>query len=168
MPSLSQISNNFFLNLINRLGVRPPPPESFLLSNVVQPVTIVDSDISLPAILTTQTLDTASSTGPQAAPAAGTLLADTGALSAGIFSFFVSIGINAGANQCDFILGRRNAANAAYVWRQQGCVSPTGIGFITFSFTAKMLASERLRIEELAAGGALTSVEANIFASQIS
>lgn len=115
MPSLSQISANFFVSLINRLGVRPPPAEAFLLSNVVQPVSIVDSDISLSAVATTQLLDAPLSAGELVAQAAATVMADTGAMPAGNYTLFINLGVS-GAGGMDINIVRRNAANTADIW----------------------------------------------------
>src|SRR5437879_1036974 len=88
-PSLSEITANFFVNLINRLGVRPPPADAFLLSNVVTPVSIVDADISIPAQLTTFLLDVPFTAGELLAPVANTVLADTLAQPAGNYNVFI-------------------------------------------------------------------------------
>jgi len=119
MPSLSQITNNFFITLINRLGVRPPPPESFLLSNVVNPVSIVDADVTLSAVTGSLLLDTPFTTGIQLVPPAGTLLADTGAQPAGNYSMYIEVSWRDGANNVSIEIQRRNAANAANIWTMQ-------------------------------------------------
>jgi hypothetical protein len=168
MPSLSQITATFFVDLINRLGVRPPPAEAFLLSNVVQPVSIVDAGISIPTIQTTQLLDGSFSAGLLTSPIAGTILADTGPLAAGTYSIFAMIGVdNAVAGGIDFILGRRNAANAAYVWRQAGLINSTSQGNRSWALTVKLLLNERIRFEELAGSTPGAQVEANIFVQLI-
>jgi len=159
-PFLSNITSTFFINLINRLGVRPPPPAAFLMSNVVTPVSIVDSDISIPATLTTQRLDSASSAGIQAAPAGGVVLADTGAQPAGNYLVFAMIGTANVGGISDYIVGRRNAANAAYLWRQVFSMNTaTGIQQIPMFLT--LLLNERIRVETNLATTA--SVEANLF-----
>jgi len=145
MPSLSQITNKFFVSLIDRLGVRPPPPESFLLSNVVQPVSIVDSDISIPAVLTTQILDTGITSGVRIAPVANTLLADTGPMAAGTYQVLLMLGVGNVAGGADFEIERRDAANAANIWSQLGFMNTNGPGLSFYSFVAVLQASERLR-----------------------
>jgi hypothetical protein len=165
MPSLSQISNNFFLNLINRLGVRPPPAESFLLSNVVQPVSIVDADIVIPAVVTSQTLDTPFTVGSQALAAANTVLADTGALVAGTYLVYVTVGKITGANAMDFRIQRRDAANAVNVWDIWGTCDSASQGFITSQFTAVLLVNERIRVIENTLS--TTTAIVNIFVSKL-
>ena len=165
-PFLSNITNTFFVDLINRLGVRPPPPDGFDLINTVQPVSIVDSNIPLQAIVTTQTLDAPFSAGVQAAPAAGLVLADTGQQIAGTYSVYILVGLRNVVGACDFILARRNAANAADVWRQVFNMPNTGPYLFNLSFTARLLANERIRITEDQLGSA--TIEANIWLQQIS
>lgn len=165
MPSLASITATFFVNLINRLGVRPPPDEGFLLSNVVQPVSIVDADIAIPAVLTTQVLGTPFSTGIQAAPGAGVLLADTGVQPAGNYSVLILVGVRNVAGGCDFVIERRNAANAANIWRQVGTLHLTNNGTYQVSFTARLELNERFRIETDTGG--TNTIEANLWIVQV-
>lgn len=167
MPSLSQISNNFFLNLINRLGVRPPPPESFLLSNVVHPVSIVDSDITLSAIATTQLLDTPFTIGASAAPALNTVLADTGAQPLGNYSLLVIMTCADPVNSPQFQIQRRDAANAVTIWSQifYATNSIAGNNFVAYVIPLRisLLLNERIRILNSLAGGAGSVYQASIW-----
>jgi len=166
MPSLSKISANFFVNLITRLGVRPPPAEAFLLSNVVQPVSIVDSDISIPAVLTTQILDTPFTAGAQAAPAVNFIMADTGAQPAGNYQLYIFVGTQTAGGGGDFAIERRDAANAANIWTQLASVLPTGSNTFQLSATLKLQLNERLRIRcTVGAGG---TWQASIWLLQVS
>lgn len=167
-PSLSQITANFFVNLITRLGVRPPPDSAFLLSNVVQPVTIVDTDIAIPAVTTTQLLDGAFSQGVQAAPGAAVLLADTGPQVAGNYNVLILVGSpNAAGGGTDYIVERRNAANAANIWRQVGSLTNGTQGVIVaLAFQAKLLLNERIRVET--STGGTGAIEVNIFLTPVS
>jgi hypothetical protein len=166
MPSLSQIQNTFFVNLINRLGVRPPPPEAFLLSNVVQPVSIVDSDITLSAVATTVLCDGVNSAGLLAAPAAGTILADTGAEPAGNYATFIMYSIDGvGTAATTIIIARRNAANNADIWAQ---IIGLGSGadstsVVPVQMRIALLLNERLVIRMGAAALAGGSIQASIF-----
>jgi hypothetical protein len=163
MASLSRITATFFVTLINRLGVRPPPPNGFELISTVQPVSLVDSDITIPTQLTTALLDVPASTGIAASPAAGTVLADTGALPAGNYNIVVTIGINnAGAGTVgDFSIARRNAANNADVWAQAGSVALTGTNFIVFAGQVRLLLNERIRVVTITI--ATVNYQANIW-----
>lgn len=143
MPGLSQITATFFLDLINRLGVRPPPPEAFLLSNVVQPVSIVDSGVVLTATSSTAILGGPLTQGILAAPALGTLLADSGAVAVpGNFTFTLFLGTD-DASTRTAVVARRNAANSADVWAQ---LISSGIGSVLgpFTMTVALLLNERL------------------------
>jgi hypothetical protein len=167
MPSLTKITANFFVGLINRLGVRPPPEEAFLLSNVVQPVSIVDSDIALPAVVTTQLLGSSFSQGLAAAPVAGgVLLADTGPQPLGNFNVLILVGQNNTAGGADFIIERRNAANAANIWRQVFATTTTAPSPFVFSAQVHLELNERIRV--ITEIGGTGDIEANIFLTQVS
>lgn len=143
MPSLSQITATFFLDLINRLGVRPAPPEAFLLSNIVQPVSIVDSGVVLTATASTAILGGPLTQGILVAPALGTLLADAGPVAApGNFTYTFLIGSD-DANPRNVVVVRRNAANNADVWAQ---LIGIGAGAVLgpFSMTISQLLNERV------------------------
>jgi hypothetical protein len=167
MPSLSQITANFFLGVINRLGVRPPPSEAFLLSNVVQPVSIVDSDVALAAVATSQLLDTPFTAGRLVAPAANTVLADTGPQPAGNYLIFLMLTVTDGAGVNEFALERRNAANSANIWShffltQGGAVSIVPLNLL-FTFRIVLNLNERFRIENTTALSAGSPVQASIW-----
>jgi len=145
MPFLARITNTFFINLINRLGVRPPPPEGFELSNVVQPVSIVDVEGTIPTSSSTAIMDTPFSGGEVAAPAADATLADTLAQPAGNYFVIVMIGSGGEGLSVPKRLRRRNAADAADVWSQLVDGGSLGNPFM-FSFRITLLLNERLRI----------------------
>lgn len=166
MPTLSKITNNFFVSLINRLGVRPPPPDSFVLSNVVTPVSIVDTDVALTSVSTSQLLDTANSVGEQLVPAANTVLADTGAQTPGNYLLQILIsGIDA-VNTPVIALQRRNAANAANIW-EHSFYAPSGAAVaqvkVILNIRVTLLLNERVRVINLNVGGAASRYYSNIF-----
>lgn len=148
MPQLARITSTFFISLLNRLGIRPPFDEGFLLSNTVQPVSLVDSDISLQAVSTTINCDTPFSAGAKAAgTAANTVYADTGALSAGTYALFILGGFDMTAGTFEtFLLQRRNAANAANIWEQYVIMGTGNTGTLAISMTVTLLDQERIRI----------------------
>lgn len=168
MPSLSQISANFFLNLINRLGVRPPPPEAFLLSNIVQPVSIVDTDVAIPAIATTQLLDAPFTIGNQVAPVINTVLADTGSQPLGNYSLFVTLACFDAVNSPQLSIQRRNAANGANVWEQfiyatNSIAAGPAASTWLIPVRVSLLLNERIRVLNVLAGGAGSAYMANIW-----
>lgn len=165
MPDLARITATFFVNLINRLGVRPPPADGFLLSNVVQPVSIVDSDITLSAVVTTVLQDTPFTTGPQLSPAANTVLADTGALSAGTYQVRILASQDmAVANGVGSMkMQRRDSANAANIWEQSLATGQQGTCVVDLSMRIVLSTSERLRILSNVTSAGVT-VQASIWA----
>ena len=166
MPFLARITNTFFVTLINRLGVRPPPPEGFELSNVVQPVSIVDSDVTLSAVVSTQNLDVPASAGELVAPAAAVVLADSGALAVGNWNISIMVSSLGETNLVfSFAVERRDAANAANIWSQIFTQSfQATSGYLLLNFRATVLVNERIRvISRVPAAG--TTVQANLWAS---
>ncbi len=164
--SVSRITATFFVSLINRLGVRPPPQDAFLLSNVVQPVSIVDAETGIIVSNAPIIYGLPLSAGPLAAPAINTVLADTGALLAGsydiklwFFSYDAAV-----ANQAE--LQYRDAANAASNWLQRvgnlGNGPPSG-SLLELEFSLTLQASERVRVILITAAGASSVYHASLF-----
>jgi hypothetical protein len=148
VASLSRITATFFVSLINRLGIRPPPAEGFQISNVVQPVSIVDSDISIPAVLTSILLDQNVFTqGELTSPAAGLLAADTGAQPAGTYLCYIILSQDVAiTSSCSYRLQRRDAANAATIWGQLLSTGSTGSNYFAQGVFIRLLLNERLRL----------------------
>jgi len=171
MPQIARITATWFTALINRLGIRPPFSEGWEISNVVQPVSIVDSDISFSAVSTSQVMDTPFTAGVLAAPAAGTVMADTGAQNAGTYQLFIFISAGDGGVSPSANLQRRDAANAANVWEQRifGVGSgPTGLsGVQPFSLRVILRDPERIRVTVNAAAGAGSGYHASIWLTQV-
>lgn len=167
MVHLTSITNTFFVNLLNRLGVKPPPPEGFDLINTVQPVSIVDTDIQLPVITTSMLLDVPVTTGEKAAPGAAVVLADTGALPAGTYNIHVTAGLSQTAvGSADFAVQRRDAANAANIWRQVHMIQFTGQTDYQWSAQVKLAVNERIRL--ITENASLATIEANLWFQQVS
>lgn len=83
--------------------------------------------------------------GAQAAWAVGNIAADTGALSAGIYDFFIIVGSGAGLTSNNFRLEHRNAGNTATLHDQM--MGGSGTYFGTFTFVGyKMVENERMRV----------------------
>ena len=159
----SLITSTFFINLINRLGVRPPPPTGFEISNTVVPVSIVDQDVTLNAVATSITCDTPFTAGPLVAPGAGTILADTGAQNAGNYNLLFVIYANENTAN-GFTIRRRNAANAADIWNQLisgGFVNGQASWFQNMRIVLNQ--GERFRIENIGAGTAGITYQASIW-----
>ena len=165
MPQFARITATFFTNLINRLGIRPPFDEGYILTNVVQPVSLVDTDISIPTTLTRVVLDVPFTAGETAAPGINVVLADTGALPAGDYNCRIMLGSDASsATTVDLRIQRRNAANAANIWVHRFALQQTAQNFYDIELTVTLVASERIRVITAAATVGNT-VTANIWAS---
>lgn len=166
MGQLAKISTTFFTGLINRLGLRPPFNEGFLMSNVVQPVSLVDSDITLAAVVTTHTLNLPFTAGQQTNPAANTVLADSGAvLVAGDYFVTILSSVRDNTNPGDIVIQRRDAANAANIWEQRlnGTIAA---GFqLTHSLRCSLQASERIRVLNVNGGAVSSNYHVNIWLS---
>lgn len=147
MPELVPVTNNFFVNLITRLGLKPPPNLGWTMQTVLVPVSLVDSDITLSAISSTINCDTPFTAGPLAAgTAANTVHADSGSQAAGNYAVLIlmSADMTAGTFQT-FLIQRRDAANAANIWEQEYAIS-TGNLSQSLPLTITLAANERLRV----------------------
>lgn len=168
MPSLARITSTFFTSLINRLGVRPPPDEGYLLSNVVTPVSLVDSDITLSAQVTTLNCSSPATQGELAAPVAATLLADTGPLAAGTYNVLLMAGASIGGNfNIDFRLQRRDAANAATIWGQLFSINVNGAQNLVIPFRLTVADQERLRAISVTNSIAASLYQVSIFSEKV-
>jgi hypothetical protein len=146
MPQIGRVSEKFFTSLITRLGIKPPFSSGFEMSNVITPVSLVDSDITLTATSVPAAFDQRANGGVTIAPVAGTVLADTGSLAAGTYQFFVLVGNDEGsANARLWVLQRRNAANTADIWSQ---ILNAGAGLVypIFEWRETVAANERIRV----------------------
>lgn len=116
-------------------------------SNVVQPVSIVDQDITLATAGGTPLLGAATSQGQLAAPAAGTLLADSGAIATAgnYFIVWTAAADNATiGNSATMLMQRRNAANGANIWEAMFSLS-ANVGFGMQVCRVTVVANERIR-----------------------
>lgn len=165
MPELVPITNNFFVNLITRLGLKPPPSLGWSMATVVTPVSIVDSDITLSAISTTQLLDTPFTAGVQAAPVINTVLADSGAQNAGNYFVTLMMSCSEGITNNTLALQRRDAANAANIWEQRfyTLLNTVDSTRMVMNCQVKLSQNERLRILNLVAGGAGSVYHVNLW-----
>jgi hypothetical protein len=164
MPNIARITNTFFTALLDRLGVRPPFRDGFELSNVVTPISIVDSDVPISSVTTPPTVDSVNTQGIQLQPAAGTLLADSGALSQGTYFFRIIVGTdrNVAGGGCAEIQ-RRDSGNAANLYRILLPMSDSGIQFYDVLLQTKLATNERIRVVVTSPFTAGLSVLANIF-----
>jgi hypothetical protein len=165
MPFLARITNTFFVDLINRLGVRPPPPEGFELSNVVQPVSIVDSSVAITVSASPVLYNAPVSAGSLAAPAINTVLADTGNLAAGAHNYKVIISVHEEVTLDTIALQHRDAADAANIWEQQIFLDPSfqHASYFEIEGADTFQLNESLRVILITASGAGSTFHANIW-----
>lgn len=163
MASANIPNPSSWLAILNKLGI--PRFGQWSLLDTVQPVALVDSEVSLSAVASTALLGTPASAGELVAPAANTRLADTGALAAGSWSFAIVMSAN---DSNTMRVRRRNAADAGDIWSfRVPFASSTGIMTFVFPlFRSTIGVNERLVVENVAAGGAGTTYQASIFATQ--
>lgn len=170
MPGLFDISSTFFVTLLNRLGVKPVPPQGFQLINTVQPVSIVDVDVPIQAVTSSQLLDTGFSAGVLANPAINSIEADTGALPAGNYqlTIFMSCYDGGSAAVPSMALQRRNAANSGNIWTHTfyGSATSSGDNQINqvLNLRVTLANNERIRIINTTATGVTGVYNATIFA----
>lgn len=116
MPEVFPVNAVTFQNLLRDLQiVAAPRVPVWWLSDTIQPVALVNSQVTLNALVDQSAMQFATN-GIVAAPAANALLADTGALDAGRYLFRVFIGWSDGTLNQQIQLRQRNAANAADIW----------------------------------------------------
>lgn len=138
------------------------------MSNVVQPVSIVDTDVPLTTVTSSQLLATPFTAGPLVAPAINTVLADTGAQTAGNYLLKILIEVfDTAAGNTETALQRRNAANAANIWEQEfyGCGTVNGMlpNHINLDLRVTLDANERIRVINTLAAGAGGRYHASIW-----
>lgn len=167
--SLHQITSTYFKTVLDRLGVKPGPREGFGLVNSVQPVALVDVDVSIPVISSQVVFAGPFSIGHQLGPAVNTVLADTNQLAAGTWQFCVTVNIQDGAAAGGrAALQHRDAANAANIWeRNYYVIGPSGNIDSVWVFTKSVALNERLRVIVLGSPAGGSFYNANIFANQI-
>jgi len=160
----NEIQGTSFSGVTSRLGVNPPILP-FRLSDIVIPVSIVDQDVDLNQVQIPILSGAPATEGELVAPAATTLLADTGQLVAGTWALIVWIG----AQDTLFVdVQHRNAANGANIWsipffhRRD-----TSLNQI-FSIRLTFLTDERFRVLVRTNVAAGNTVQCNIFTTQIS
>jgi len=145
MPELFDVSTTSFDSLLIRAQVRLLAPRANLwqLSNIVTPVAIVDSGVTLTANV---------NVGPQLFAtegelfnaAIGALMADTGQLAAGDWEIQVHVTSDIMASPSAMEHQHRNAANAADIWQFKKWTRGGNDAY--FSFRETFLLNERFRV----------------------
>lgn len=159
MANLPVQNPSAWLAILTRLGITGVV--RWFLSDTLVPVAIVDSEITLSATSTTPLLGTPASGGEIVAPAAGSTLATTGPLAAGVYSILIWIGISE-ANSLR--IRRRNAADTADIWSFRLPMIANTAVFIG-PLRVSVAQNEAIRVDVIALGGGGQVYQAEIFSS---
>lgn len=145
------IPNPGWLSLLTRLGIQRFG--AFFLGEVVVPVAVVDaSAVTIASVSTPQNVGTPASAGEVVNPGAGAVMADTGALAAGTYTFTVWGGGNA---THIFRIQRRDAANAADIW---SAIVASGLVPSVWQFRITLAANERVRCVSAGVAGTIQNL----------
>lgn len=168
-PAVLPIGNQGFPDLLNRLGIQPPLVAPFwYLSNVIQPVSLVDQEVDITTIASPVLFGgLPSSAGFINNPAANAILADTGQLPAGNYDLkvWVSLYSDTTGNGA-MVLERRDAANAANIWSAEIMACAAGASSfqnIERTLSVPLQENERFRIRNVVALAGTATVQATIF-----
>jgi len=145
MPENFAVTSSSIDSLLRRLEVRLVTPRAPLweLSNVITPVSLVDSGISLRADVQANPFLFAT-VGILSGPAAGVLLADTGALPAGGYEFKTWLTSAEPDNTIRAQVEHRNAADAANNWGMLYSTYRNNV--VVLEWVETLLTNERIRI----------------------
>ncbi len=147
MPKLWPVLSQAFTGIFTRLGIQAVPAgPQWWLSDTIVPVALLDSDITLQANVI-ERVETVVTLGAITNPAAGSILASTGALAAGNFKFRVFYSVADGTTGNAALVQHRDAADAANVFQLHIESDPTTVPTnYVLDFTIAMAANERLRV----------------------
>ena len=146
MPEIYPITSNVFPGLLERLGVRLTAPRAplYYLSDVVMPVTIVDSGITFAAVVDPG-VQLFATEGQQTAPLINDLLADTGALPVGNYEFKVWLAHDEQVFGPKVAIEHRDALNTGNIWSHHFYFTNIP-GFFHFECSVALAEDERLRL----------------------
>lgn len=168
MPQIWPVLSQAFTKLFSRLGIQAfPAGPQWWLSDTIIPVTIVDAEISLTTIVSPPIYTTATE-GQQTAPGNGTLLATSGPLPAGNYTFLFLVSSEDSNVIGGMNLQHRDAADAANLWTHLIVLSGDGsqdqqIGPIQLA----LLDNERVRINSQGTVAAGRVVQGSIFFARL-
>lgn len=169
--SLRKIIPGGLPSLLSFFGLTADGREDLSVNVVgeVLPTVLVGSLVTLSANSTPMVHGVPYTIGESVAPAANTVLADTGPLAAGTYNVRLIVsGLNVTASwRSDFRLQRRDAANLANIWSQVFQVWE-GAPIYDAVFAITVAANERIRIITVAATSAGEPVQASLWANFLS
>jgi len=166
MPKIWPILAQGFTNVFTRLGIQAVPAgNQWFLSDTLIPVSLVDSDITLNALVQ-RPVQVWVSEGVKVAPANNIILADTGQLPTGTRTFVFLLHAQNNQLSSQWALEHRDAANAAtlnsMVFGQDAGGNEGAVDFIC-EFTIAIAQDERLRVRQVVTATAASTIQASIF-----
>lgn len=169
MPELLPVQSILFQNLLRDFQVvAPPRVPVWWLSDIIQPVSIVNSQVTLTATVDERAMLFASN-GVQIAPPIATVLAGTGQLPAGLYLFRVYVNWSDNAVSNHVLIQHRDAADAANIWEHSlEANSGDPAAQFTMEWTETLVANERIRLLVALAGTATMRYNGIIWRSLIS
>jgi hypothetical protein len=148
MPYLIQLPLEELQQLIVDLGVVEQPAR-FGLSEVVSPVSLVDSRVTVDVNSVPWDWEAAQTQGEFTNAAANTRHVDTGALDQGVYDFLIYLSVG---NTVGFRVKQRNAADAATVYSQVFTAGGASINRVDMIF--HLAQGERVVVDNTGATGA--------------
>ena len=133
------------------------------LSDLVIPVALIDSEITLNASSSTPLVNVPATAGEVAVPAINTRLATTGALPAGPYTIVFWIAAN---EQNSYRIRRRNAADTADIWSFRAFTGGAAAfidGFLNFALRLNLAVNEFVVVENVNVGNAWSVYQASLF-----
>ena len=163
MPEVFPIQQFLFQNLLRDFQVLAPPRSPvWYLSDTVIPVSLVNSQITLQANFADPAMIFATE-GRQVGPPINKILADTGALDPGVFTFRLYFACNEDAKDNEIVIEHRNPGDTANIWDFSWQHERNTSFLHTFDFTETFVDQERLRIRINLAGTAGKNYQAFIW-----
>lgn len=146
MPEIFAINTFLFQDLLRDFQIIAAPRSPvWYLSDTVIPVSLVNSQVTLDAIISETAMQFATE-GEQTAPVAGALLADTGQLDAGRHLFRVfHASFDNGLTQ-RIRVEHRDAANTGNIWTQFFTSNTTNALNVGMEWVEEVAQDERVRI----------------------
>lgn len=145
MPELLPVQSILFQNLLRDFQIiAPPRVPVWWMSDIIQPVALVNSQVTLEATLSEAAMQFATN-GTLVAPIAGAIMAGTGQLPAGRYLFRIYVNW-ADNNSQSCLIQHRDAADAANIWEHELHIHPTMATRFTEEWVEDLSANERIRL----------------------
>jgi len=147
MPELLPVQSILFQNLLRDFQIiAPPRVPVWWMSDIIQPVALVNSQVTLEAQIDETAMQFATA-GLQIAPVAGTILADTGQLPAGRYLFRTYSAWSDTLVDNAARIEHRNSANSVSIWDFKFFNLTTALPpQSTMEWAEDLAANERIRI----------------------